>query len=93
MNTPTFLSVALISATIFLGVSHAGERADNLNIPACPKKFVDAWNAFNLAMSRADPTDPKAQPEMPPLPKKPCRLVSSNYHTYICSEEERGCGQ
>lgn len=95
MNRPTttFLGATLVIATAYLGVSYAGERVDNLHLPPCSKQFVRAWNDFNLAMSRADPNDPKSQPEMPPLPKKPCRLVSSNYHSYICSEAEQGCGQ
>lgn len=44
-----------------------GARAADL--PPCPKQFVDAWNAFNLAMSDAAMND-KAEPEMPPLPKR-----------------------
>jgi hypothetical protein len=43
---------------MFLGVSHAGERADY--IPACPTEFITAWNEW-------DPTDPA---KMPPLPEK-----------------------
>ena len=87
------MRAALASALVFswLGVCHAGDRADNSNLPACSKEFVRAWDAFNLALSRAGPADP--EPEMPPLPKKPCRLVSQNYHSYICSQEMRGCGQ
>ncbi len=92
MNKLSFVSVTLIAVTIFVGVGHAGERADALNLPPCSKQFVRAWDAFNLALSRADPSS-KTQPEMPQLPKKPCRLVSSNFHSYICSEAEGGCGQ
>jgi hypothetical protein len=56
-------SVALVVTTMFLGVSHAGERADY--IPACPTEFIKAWNA-------CDPTHPA---KMPPLPEKPCLLI------------------
>ena len=61
------------------------------NIPPCSKKFVEAWNAFNLALADAA-TNNKPEPEMPPLPKKGCRLVSENYHSYVCSKEWRGRG-
>jgi len=71
-------SVALVVATMFLGVSHAGERADY--IPACPTEFIKAWNAW-------DPTDPA---KMPPLPEKPCLLIWWD-HAYICSQENGGC--
>ena len=37
-------SVALVVTTMFLGVSHARERADY--IPACPTEFIKAWNAL-----------------------------------------------
>jgi MFS superfamily sulfate permease-like transporter len=45
----TNLCVVVLGTTMFLGVSHAGERADY--IPACPDEFVKAWEAW-------DPTDP-----------------------------------
>jgi hypothetical protein len=41
-----------------------GARA--ADVPPCPKQFVDAWNAFNLALSDAAMNN-KAEPEMPPL--------------------------
>jgi hypothetical protein len=71
-------SVALLATTMFLGVSHAGERADY--IPACPDGFVKAWDAW-------DPTDPA---KMPPPPEKPCLLIWWD-HIYICSQENGGC--
>jgi len=71
-------SVALVVTTMFLGVSHAGERADY--IPACQTEFIKAWNAW-------DPTDPT---KMPPLPEKPCLLIEWD-HVYICSQEDAGC--
>jgi len=63
---------------MFLGVSHAGERADY--IPACQTEFIKAWNAW-------DPTDPT---KMPPLPEKPCLWIWWD-HVYICSQENGGC--
>jgi hypothetical protein len=39
-----FVGVAFVVTTIFLGVSYAGESADY--IPACPTKFIKAWNAW-----------------------------------------------
>ena len=71
-------SVAFVVTTMFLGVSHAGERAEY--IPACQAEFIKAWNAW-------DPTDPT---KMPPLPDKPCLLIWWN-HAYICSQENGGC--
>ena len=71
-------SVAVLVTTMFLGVSHAGERADY--IPACPDAFVKAWNAW-------DPTDPA---KMPPPPEKPCLLIGWD-HVYICSQKNEGC--
>jgi len=71
-------SVALVVTTMFLGVSHAGERADY--IPACQTEFIKAWNAW-------DPTDPT---KMPPLPEKPCLWIWWD-HVYICSQENGGC--
>ena len=72
-------SVAFVVTTMFLGVSHAGERTDY--IPRCPNKFVKTWDAWD----QSDPT------KMPPLPEKPCLLISWG-HIYICSQEEEGCG-
>jgi hypothetical protein len=79
VNRAMFVSVAFAVTTMFLGVSHAGERPDY--VPPCPEEFVKAWDAW-------DQTDPA---KMPPLPKQPCLLVSWN-HAYICSQEEGGCG-
>jgi hypothetical protein len=64
MKTPaaSFVGVALIVATNSLDTSHAN------NLRPCPKEFVDAWNAW-------DPADPA---KMPPLPEKPCLLISWN---------------
>jgi hypothetical protein len=73
-----FVGVALILATLFLGVSHAGEWTDY--IPRCPDEFVKTWDAW-------DQSDPA---KMPPLPQEPCLLISWN-HTYICSQEAGGC--
>ena len=38
-------SVALVVTTMFLGVSHAGERGEY--IPACQTEFIKAWNAWD----------------------------------------------
>jgi len=65
-------------ATLFLGVSHAGEWTDY--IPRCPDEFVKAWDAW----------DQSDTAKMPPLPQEPCLLISWN-HTYICSQEAGGC--
>jgi hypothetical protein len=73
-----FVGVAFIVATMFLGVSHAGEWTDY--IPPCPDEFVKAWDAW-------DQSDPA---KMPSLPQEPCLLISWN-HAYICSQEEGGC--
>jgi hypothetical protein len=81
VDTPAamFVGVAFIVTTMFLAVSHAGQRAND--IPPCPHEFVKAWDAW-------DQSDPA---KMPPLPKEPCLLITWN-HAYICSQEEGGCG-
>jgi len=70
-------------AAIFVGVAlivangHAGVE----DLPPCPAEFVTAWDTW-------DQSDPA---KMPPLPEKPCLLISWD-HAYICSQEEGGCG-
>jgi hypothetical protein len=80
IRTPAalFVGVAFIVATMFLGVSHAGEWTDY--IPPCPDEFVKAWDAW----------DEKNPAKMPPLLQKPCLVIIWN-HAYICGREEGGC--
>jgi hypothetical protein len=58
---------AVLGRLLLVGVMFfysVGARA--ADVPPCPKQFVDAWNAFNLALSDAAMNN-KAEPEMPPL--------------------------
>ena len=77
----------LIVLLALLPIPALAEHDHRLDYPRCSKAFVRAWEAWVWGPNAADTS------KMPPLPKKRCLTISSNYHAYVCSESDGGCGQ